>query len=104
MAPPAGLEPTTKWLHLIPKFPVEVDYLIIPKIQDVGRLKSLLVEYPHLLVSARSCLLFLLIQQASLKITLSINLGFLEFTRFFNHSYLWKLQNTCMNFTMTIAS
>jgi len=34
------------------------------------------------------------IQQASLRITIPViaGLGFPEFTRFFNHSHLWKLQ------------
>ena len=30
--------------------------------------------------------------------------GFPEFTRFFNHSHLWKLQLSCMSFPMTIGA
>jgi hypothetical protein len=32
------------------------------------------------------------------------DLGFLEFTRFFNHSHLWKLQHSCMKLSMTIGA
>ena len=30
--------------------------------------------------------------------------GFPEFARFFNHSHLWKLQLSCMGFSMTIGA
>jgi len=33
-----------------------------------------------------------------------ISEGFPEFARFFNHSHLWKLQLSCVNFSMTISA
>ncbi|HEX8146842.1 MAG TPA: hypothetical protein VF591_06660, partial [Pyrinomonadaceae bacterium] len=30
--------------------------------------------------------------------------GFPEFTRFFNHSHLWKLQHSCVKFPMTVGT
>ena len=30
--------------------------------------------------------------------------GFPEFTRFFNHSHLWKLQLSCVKFTVTVGA
>ena len=65
---------------------------------------------PQLLVSARFCLHCVIstqaIQQASLRITIQIisGTGFPEFTQFFNHSHLWKLQYPCMNFSMTVGA
>ena len=32
------------------------------------------------------------------------NLGFPEFTRFFNHDFSWKLQQTGMDFAVTIGA
>ncbi len=34
---------------------------------------------------------------------MEIGTGFPEFTRFFNHSFLWKLQS-CVNLSMTIGT
>jgi len=58
------------------------------------------------LVSARSYLLYLYTHLVSFAQDYLIikNLGFPEFTQFFNHSFLWKLQKIRMNLTMAIST
>jgi hypothetical protein len=70
--------------------------------EGVGRSRGIIGRVPQPLVSARSCLRFTL-QQASLRIPIPklSGAGFPEFTRCFNHSFLWKLQR-CVSFSVVI--
>ena len=91
-APEVGFEPTTLRLHSTPNFRSGVDYLI-NSCELSGARGSFIGKAPQLLVSARSCLLNAF-QQASLRVAIPAfaGAGSPEFTRFFNHSHLWKLQ------------
>ena len=75
-----------------------------------GARGGLIGRLPQPLVSARSCLL--LRRGACLSTGFAqdcragsvAGVGFPEFTRFFNHSHLWKLQLSCVKFTMTVGA
>ncbi len=110
VAPQVGLEPTTLRLRMFLCFHIGADYLINFPEEVAGRLRGLIGLAPQPLVSARSCLpcaestgLFSRLR-SGLPSQLVAGVGFPEFTQFFNHSHLWKLQRSRMNLSMAIGA
>jgi hypothetical protein len=99
ITPEVGLEPTTLRLRFTLSFRQGADYLI--NFSNCKSCRALVGSY-WLGSSIPSLCTFLptlfsqTIQQASLKVAILFitREGFLEFTQFFNHSHLWKLQLT----------
>lgn len=107
-APRVGFEPTTLRLRLSQSFERGRTISSTRK-RVVGRWWGLIGLVPQPLVSARSRLHWLLLHPDhsagfAQDYRFPKELGFPEFTRLFDHSRLWKLQHSCMQFTVTIRT
>jgi hypothetical protein len=108
--PEVGLEPTTLRLRFTPGFRQGADYFI--NFSQTSKSCRALVGYYWIGSSIPSLCTFLptlfsqTLRQASLKVAILITTreGFLEFTQFFNHSHLWKLQHSSMKFSVTVST
>lgn len=108
MAPRVGFEPTTLRLRLSQSFE-RGRTISSTRERVVGRWWGLIGLVPQPLVSARSRLHWLLLHPDhsagfAQDYRFPKELGFPEFTRLFDHSRLWKLQHSCMQFTVTIRT
>src|SRR5215213_7597132 len=96
---------------MFPCFRAGADYLINSRERVAGRSRGSyrsasstpsLCTFPSTSAPGGACLSTGFAQGCRAGSTAGV--GFPEFTRFFNHSHLWKLQHSCVKFPMAVGT